>query len=118
MRTKNIALVALAALVLAACGDPIPPAEWKQGEVSLKTVAGFEDCTMVKVRFHENGWPLMLVRCPLSQVSINQSVQQGKTTVNQTTAVIEQADAERKAKIEALRANVEKLQADLEALSK
>lgn len=111
---------ALAAL-LAGCGEPIPPEQWKQGEVSLNTVSGFEDCKMAKLRFHENGNPVLLVRCPHSQVSINETVPQGKARVNQASAVIEADRVEqgqRAAKIAALESNMKRIQAEIDNLKK
>lgn len=116
-------MAALAAVALAGCGDPIPPEQWKQGEVSLQTVAGFEDCRMAKLKFHENGQPVLLIRCPLSQVSINETIPQGKARVNQATAVVEadmqaERDAQRKAKIDMIEGNMKRLQAELNELKK
>lgn len=109
------------AVLLSGCGEPIPPEQWKQGEVSLNTVSGFEDCKMAKLRFHENGNPVLLVRCPHSHVSINETVPQGKARVNQASAVIEADRVEqeqRAAKIAALESNMKRIQAEIDNLKK
>ena len=109
------------AVLLSGCGEPIPPEQWKQGEVSLNAVSGFEDCKMAKLRFHENLPPVLLVRCPHSQVSINETVLQGKAQVNQDSAVIEADRVEQEqhaAKIAELESHMKQIQAEIENLKK
>jgi len=121
--SRIVAFVAGGAItvLLSGCGEPIPPEQWKQGEVSLNTVRGFEDCKMAKLRFHENDNPVLLVRCPHSHVSINETVQQGKARVNQASAVIEADRVEqeqRAAKIAALESNMKRIQDEIDNLKK
>lgn len=109
------------AVLLSGCGDPIPPERWKHGEVSLVAVGGFEDCKMVKLRFHENSHPVLLVRCPHSHVSINDTVPQGKYPINQASAVIEDGRVEqdqRTAKIAALESTMKRIQAEIDNIKK
>ena len=109
------------AVLLSGCGDPIPPGRWKQEEVSLNTVSGFEDCTLAKLRFHENSHPVLLVRCPHSQVSIDKIIPQGNYPINQASAVIEAGRVEqdqRTAKIAALESTMKRIQAEIDNIKK
>lgn len=77
----------------------------------------------MKLKFHEDGSPVLLIHCPLSQVSIIETVPQGTARVNQVSAVIEaetwaMKDAQRKAKVDTIEGNMMRLQTKLNELKK
>lgn len=98
-------LIVVGALALAACSEPLPPEQWKQTEVSLKSVPGLEDCIYISFRTRTTGDSTEVVRCPNSDTTTAYRVSRGKTSVQLQTTVVDQtdpADVARKAKLKQL----------------
>lgn len=114
----KVALVlVVAALSMTACSEPIPQAQWKQDEVKMSQVPGFEDCIMTKLKLNTVGDPIFLVRCPNSTVDVGYVVPRGKSRATLSTHTSEiNVDEARTKKIAELEASIDQLSAKLKDL--
>lgn len=106
MKTNlKLALLVAGGMFLAGCSEPLPPEQWKQSEVSLKSVPGLEDCLYVSFQMRTNRDATQVIRCPNSETTTAYRVPRGKTSVQLQTTVVDQtdpADVARKAKLKQL----------------
>ena len=115
--TTKVALVLAAALILAACSEPVPQSQWKQDEVKMTQVPGFEDCIMARLQVKTPGDPIYLVRCPNSTVDAGYVVPRGKSRATLSTHTSEvSAEEVRTKKIDELEASINQLAAKLKEL--
>lgn len=113
----KVALVLAVALSLAACSEPVPQAQWKQDEVKMAQVPGFEDCIIAKLKLTTVGDPIYLVRCPNSTVDAGYDVPRGKSRATLSTHTSEiGVDEARAKKIAELEASIDQLSAKLKDL--
>lgn len=83
-------LIIGAATVIAGCSEPIPQSGWVQTQLDMKAVPGMEDCKYFAVRTNTNSHTIHVIRCPLSTVSTEWTVQQGKTTTSMRSVTIDE----------------------------
>lgn len=110
-------LIVLPLLLLTACDEPIPQDQWKQGEVNMERVAGFEDCIYTVFKTNTGGAPIRAIRCPNSSTSVNYDVPHGKTRTRMSVNTIDATERDVKAeKIAAAEKAIREAQAKLDAL--
>lgn len=97
-------IVAIITLTVTSCSQPIPPEQWKQSELPLTSVDGLTDCTYITFKITTSGDPIRVVRCPNSDVTTSYRVQHGKTSVQLSTTVIDQQNADAAARQDKLAA--------------
>lgn len=113
---KKVAIVLLV-LGLTACSEPVPQAQWKQDEVKMTQVPGFEDCIMAKLQVKTPGDPIYLVRCPNSTVDAGYVVPRGKSRATLSTHTSEvSAEEVRAKKINELETSINQLAEKLKEL--
>lgn len=81
---KKILIVGALFVGLVGCSEPVPQDQWLRGKNDLKSVSGFEDCFIAELKRTTNSNPLIIVRCSNSTSSVNYTVQNGKSSYNQT----------------------------------
>lgn len=102
-------LIILSVMVLAACGEPIPQDQWKQNEVDMKSVIGFEDCTMTTFKHKTGADPIHVVRCPGASTTSQYSVSHGKNSRKRyNNTVVDDTDTTAR-RIDALQAELDRL---------
>lgn len=88
MKTKLLAFAVIASL--AACAEPIPQNGWVQNSVDMKQVPGLEDCKYLSVRTTTGSNPIHVIRCPMSSVSAEWTVQSGKSSTSVRSVTVDE----------------------------
>lgn len=97
---KKIFVACLIAVGLVGCGDPIPQNQWVQNNLDMTQVPGLDDCKYFGIKTNTMGNTIHVIRCPMSSVSAEWKVQQGKTTTSYRSVTIDEnrvRDLEQKA---------------------
>lgn len=77
------------AVLMTACGDPIPPNGWVQNQMDMRGTPGLEDCKYFAVKTNTNDRTIHVIRCPNSSVNTQWEEPNGKTTISRNTIVID-----------------------------
>lgn len=87
---KKVIVACLIAVGLVGCDEPVPLSQWVQTQFDLKQVQGLEDCKYFGIKPNTNSHTIHVIRCPLSSVSAEWNVQQGKTTVPMRSVTVDE----------------------------
>ena len=87
---KKIFVACFIAVGLVGCSEPLPQNQWVQNQFDLTQVAGLEDCRYFGIKPNTGSHTIHVIRCPLSTVSTEWTVQQGKTTTSKRSVTIDE----------------------------